>query len=220
MSMTPADVRAQQFRVVFRGYDVEQVDAFLDRVQAALRTQPPTAAPETPAAPPAPPAPAPDSTDGPSRALRVLEAAERAGEQLVASAHRDADDILAIARGEADELRTTSADEGARIRAQARADAAEALAEARTRADDVLAAARDEAARLELEVAQWHRREIDELDARRLSLTAEVERLEAQERTCRDRLQRALQDTLRQVTDGFAAELLPPQMTPQMTPLR
>lgn len=36
MSITPADIETQTFPVVFRGYKVESVDAFLDRLQADL----------------------------------------------------------------------------------------------------------------------------------------------------------------------------------------
>ena len=36
MSIDPAVVRAQEFRVVFRGYDVEEVDAFLDWIEQQL----------------------------------------------------------------------------------------------------------------------------------------------------------------------------------------
>ena len=219
MGMTPADVRAQQFRIAFRGYDVEQVDAFLDRVAAALSDRTAPAAP--PMADPAAGATTDSATgataviehpvDVPARALRVLEAAEHAAEQLVLSARGDADHLLAAARTEAEQLRTSASEEAARIRTQARSEAAETVAETRTRADEVLANARDEAARLEREVTEWHRREIDELDDRRLALTAAVERLEAQERVCRERLQRALQETLRQVTERFAPELVPAQ---------
>ncbi len=36
MPLDPAQIRDQAFRIVFRGYDVASVDAFLDRVEVEL----------------------------------------------------------------------------------------------------------------------------------------------------------------------------------------
>jgi cell division initiation protein len=37
MDITPLDIQNRQFRVKFRGFDVKEVDAFLEQVAAALR---------------------------------------------------------------------------------------------------------------------------------------------------------------------------------------
>ena len=36
MALTPIEVENTQFRVAFRGYAIDEVDAFLDRVQSEL----------------------------------------------------------------------------------------------------------------------------------------------------------------------------------------
>jgi cell division initiation protein len=38
MNITPLDIQSRQFRVKFRGFDVKEVDAFLEQVAEALRT--------------------------------------------------------------------------------------------------------------------------------------------------------------------------------------
>ena len=103
MPIAPAAVRAQEFRVVFRGYDVEEVDAFLDWIEQEL-THP---AEGSHGVAPADPAPA-----DPGRAVRTLLHAERAAEQMLAEAaaeaavirdraHAEARGIVADARAEA-----------------------------------------------------------------------------------------------------------------------
>lgn len=83
MSMTPADISAQQFRVALRGYAVEEVDAFLDTVETELSRLVASEA---------------------SRASTVLESAARVAEQLVAEARAQAEDLQAWARAELSRL--------------------------------------------------------------------------------------------------------------------
>src|SRR3954453_16693663 len=101
MPLTPEDVQNKRFSTVrFKeGYDEEEVDAFLDEVEAELRrllgensdlrTSPPAAAApmEAPVAqaPPAPPRAAP--TEEPSEAaLRTLLLAQRTADEAIAQA--------------------------------------------------------------------------------------------------------------------------------------
>lgn len=91
MPIDPADIRAQEFRVVFRGYDIEEVDAFLDRLEEELAGPTGGAAAGTPAADGGPP----------TAALRTLVHAERMAEQLLAEATAEATAIRAQARAEA-----------------------------------------------------------------------------------------------------------------------
>ncbi|WP_158579880.1 DivIVA domain-containing protein [Geodermatophilus marinus] len=112
MPIDPAALRSQQFRVVFRGYDVEEVDAFLDRLEEQL-------------ARPAevPTAPEDDGPGGlPGRAVRTLLHAEQMAEQ-----------VLAEATAEATAVRTRAQEEAEAILADARARAAQLTAGAHLR---------------------------------------------------------------------------------------
>jgi cell division initiation protein len=99
----PAAVRAQEFRVVFRGYDVEEVDAFLDWIEQEL-TAPAGAAPADPA---------PGGAS--ARAVRTLLHAEQMLADAAAEAaaireraHAEARGIVADARAEAAHLVATA----------------------------------------------------------------------------------------------------------------
>jgi len=143
MSLTAADVHDTQFRVVFRGYDIAAVDAFLDAVQEELTRL--AASVEHPTSAPAPhPARAEADTaalggrhahngDGSTRAVQTLRLAEQIADQIVASAGAEADQVQAQAR-----------DTAAELVARAKAEAETTLAEAQTQAESMLASARAE----------------------------------------------------------------------------
>ena len=126
MPIDPAEIRDQEFRVVFRGYDIGEVDAFLDRIEEELTRPSGDAGAGTPAA-----------ADGapPTAALRTLVHAERMAEQLLAEATAEATAIRAQARAEA-----------AAVLADARAEAAQVVGAAsrrpRPEIDDLVARGR------------------------------------------------------------------------------
>jgi DivIVA domain-containing protein len=111
MPLTPEDVQKKQFSTVrFKeGYDEEEVDAFLDEVEAELRrllaehqslsrvaqSAPAAAAPAAPAAPPPPVAPAEDPNE---TALRTLLLAQRTADEAIAQARAEAEQVVAQAR--------------------------------------------------------------------------------------------------------------------------
>ncbi|MCU0266889.1 MAG: DivIVA domain-containing protein [Actinomycetia bacterium] len=129
MPLTPEDVRNKQFSTVRlrEGYEMDEVDAFLDEVEAELTrllrenedlharlaaaarqpVAPPAPAVEAPAPPPAPvpvaaaaaaAAPAVAPTDS---AVRMLELAQRTADEHVAQAKAEADRLVSDARLEA-----------------------------------------------------------------------------------------------------------------------
>lgn len=111
MALTPEEIEQHTFRERFRGYDPDEVDAFLDRVVSALRTleqERDAAVAERDRA---------QAGAGESEELlrRTLVSAQRTAEQTVAEANADAD----------------------RIRGRAQERAAQILSEARTQAHDV-----------------------------------------------------------------------------------
>src|SRR4051794_11319495 len=123
MPLTPEDVQNKRFTTTrFRpGYDEDEVDAFLDEVEAELTrllqenktlaarasavAAAPQAAPAQAAPPPPPeskPAPTPEPTPevggGQDAALRTLLLAQRTADEAIAQARKDADQIVAEAR--------------------------------------------------------------------------------------------------------------------------
>ncbi len=118
--LTPADVANKQFKITFRGYSLDEVDGFLDEIEAelgrlmrdnaALREAPPAqAAPvlppvfaqPTPAPAPTPAPSAPSNEDGQQAALRTLLLAQRTADEAVAEARADAARIVAEAEARA-----------------------------------------------------------------------------------------------------------------------
>jgi DivIVA domain-containing protein len=122
--IAPADIENQTFRIVFRGYDVLEVDAFLERIQKELARP----AGDGPASGDGPPGSgAASARDGdsadpetalPARALRILRHAEQM-----------ADHMLAEAAVEAEQIRMQAQAEGEQIVAGARAESSRAEAE-------------------------------------------------------------------------------------------
>jgi DivIVA domain-containing protein len=177
VALTPIEVENTQFRVAFRGYAIDEVDAFLDRVQSELarllsEPQPAQAAPAGSAAP------APVGTEGQEAALRTLLLAQRT-----------ADEAVAEARAEAEQIRTA-----------AREEAEATLASAREEAERVLAASRAEAAGLDEQIAQRLEAALGDLDRRRQRLEASIEELRAFEREYRTRLRAYLEGQLRELS--------------------
>src|SRR5437763_6576917 len=112
MQLTPEDVQKQQFTTVrFKeGYDEEEVDAFLDEVEAELRrllgenselrSQPASPAAPTTSAAPVPAAAAPPPSAAPAEepseaALRTLLLAQRTAHEAIAQAKAEAEQIVA-----------------------------------------------------------------------------------------------------------------------------
>jgi DivIVA domain-containing protein len=173
VTITPADVEAQTFPIVFRGYKVEAVDAFLDRLRDDLGRMLPdpastaaTAAASTDRAagfpdqaarlvdPPVGP-----GTDTAARAVRTLARAEEMAEQMLAEAVAEAEGIRARAHGEAEEI---------------------------------VGAARVESGRVESELQARRQRELGALVMQAQQLRAEIDRLGGLERRYRDGLQELL----------------------------
>lgn len=112
MALTPQDIQAVQFATVKMktGYDMEDVDAFLDKVEAeiagllaenaSLKEQLRVSQAQAPAAVTAPvPVVAPVSTETPSeQAVRMLDLAQKTADETVASAKKEAESIVANAQ--------------------------------------------------------------------------------------------------------------------------
>jgi DivIVA domain-containing protein len=191
MPLTPEDVRNKQFTTVRlrEGYDEDEVDAFLDEVEAELtrlykesadlRAQLATAQtrPQSKTAPPVPtptptreaaPVPAaaatPAGDGGADAATRILQLAQRTADEAVAEARSKADRIINEARGQADKM----------------------LSEARTRTEA-----------MDREGRERQQAMVGSLEQQRVDLERQVENLRAFEREYRTRLKSYLESQLR-----------------------
>ena len=167
MPLTPTDVANKQFRIAFRGYSLDEVDAFLDEVETELSRllrdnaglkdgSGPSSALAAPAAAPEPaPRPAP-GLEGQEQALRTLLLAQRTADEAIAEARAEADQMVTAARTEAEaalgsarsEATSTldsSRSEAERTLGSARAEAGSTLGKARSEAESTLVKARSEA---------------------------------------------------------------------------
>jgi cell division initiation protein len=176
VTIAPDEIEAQQFRVMFRGYDVEQVDAFLDRMQQEFTRLLAEREPGTEPVPDENPSatsdsPADEAAPGPpARALRTLLRAEQMADQMIADAESEADEI----------------------RAQAQADRQQALAETRA-----------EVARVHADLTVQREQEIGALLVRLEQLQSEVARLDDLESRAREGLQRWIDQHQRLLTAGM-----------------
>src|SRR6266542_4595924 len=216
MPLTPADVRNKQFSTtrLRPGYDEEEVDTFLDEVEAELdrliqeneelraklaeclrgkvpaltspviEPKPDLMAPEPPALEPKQPEPA---MMGMPPAEDNMDTAAR----VLALAQQTADQAIADARREADETL-----------GRARREADEILGKARRQAEQITSDARARAESLERDAQERHRQAMGSLVQQREELERRVDDLRAFEREYRSRLKAYLEGQMRDLEAG------------------
>lgn len=113
MALTPSDVQQKTFGPELRGYNMDEVDDFLDEIVGTLteyerrlaaasdKARRAEVAPGTPPAPTTAAAPAPDE----SVISRTLVTAQQAADSLLENAQTEADSLVARARADADDLK-------------------------------------------------------------------------------------------------------------------
>ena len=197
MPLTPEDVSNKRFTPVRlrEGYDMGEVDQFLDEVEAELarltkenddlRVQlsqvqsggAPTEA-FTPPAPVAEPEPV-VAAAAPVETIRV---------ETVPEASNAAARLLEIATRNADELVEDAKDQADKIIGEARTKAERLESESKTKADRMEADARTRAQMLDSETAERRQQMFGDLERERDKLSGEVDRLRSFEREYRSRL--------------------------------
>lgn len=206
MPLTPEDVSNKRFTPVRlrEGYDMGEVDQFLDEVEAELarltkenddlrsklsaaqtgsapapaRTPEPAKVEEKPA--PAPtPAPVAAPAAAPAETIRVetVPQASNAAARLLELATRNADELVDEAKNEAD-----------KIVGAARTKAERLEAESKAKADRLEADARQRSQMLDSETAERRQQMFGDLEKERDKLSGEVETLRSFEREYRSRL--------------------------------
>ncbi|MFC6694422.1 DivIVA domain-containing protein [Nocardioides daphniae] len=215
MPLTPEDVSNKRFTPVRlrEGYDMGEVDQFLDEVEAELArltkenddlraklAAAQNAAPATPtpyaiqAVEPEPePEPvAPEPVYAPEPVAPVVAAQPPAQETLrvetVAEASNAAARLLEIATRNADELVDSAKNEADRIVGEARTKAERLESESKGKADRLEAEARQRAQMLDAETAERRTQMFGALETERDKLNGEVETLRSFEREYRSRL--------------------------------
>jgi DivIVA domain-containing protein len=233
MPLTPEDVSNKRFTPVRlrEGYDMGEVDQFLDEVEAELarltkenddlRSKLAAAQSGAPVPAPAPvveekkpePAPIPEPVvaASPVETLRVetVPDASNAAARLLEIATRNADELVEEAKNEAD-----------KIIAEARTKSERLDVESRTKADRLEADARTRAQMLDSETAERRRQMFGELETERDKLNAEVERLRSFEREYRSRLKSYFSQQLEALNTGSEAPTSSGEETPAPKRLR
>ena len=213
MALTPEDVSNKRFTPVRlrEGYDMGEVDQFLDEVEAELArltrensdlraklaavqsgdSAPAEAAPEpvVEAAPPTPtptpepaPAPVPVAAAAPEPATQTLRV------ETVPQASNAAARLLELATRNADEVVEMAKDEADKIVGEARTKAERLDAESKSKADQLEADARTRAQMLDSETSERRKVMFGDLERERDKLQTEVEGLRSFEREYRSRL--------------------------------
>jgi DivIVA domain-containing protein len=207
MPLTPEDVSNKRFTPVRlrEGYDMGEVDQFLDEVEAELArltrenedlraklssaqasggaTAAPVKAPEPEKAPE--PASAPAPAAAPAAAAAPVEEIKVT---TVADASSAAARLLEIATRNADELVGEAKDTADKIVGEARTKAERLESEAKSKADRLESDARTRSQMLDSETAERRRQLFGDLEKEKDKLSAEVEGLRTFEREYRSRL--------------------------------
>jgi len=234
MPLTPADVHNVAFKkppIGKRGYDEEEVDAFLDEVERELarlieennelRAQVERGGGRPPAGPGADPRLAAEINELKmqlDRTQRDKQEAERAARSMQAEieAMRTGGPVPPGAPvgpdGEQQALRVLmmaqrTADDHV---SDARREADKVLSEARAKAEEVTRDARAKADALERDARQRHQEAMGGLDAKRTALSKHIEELKQFEREYRTRLKAYLESQLRDLEgrgQGLEAEI-------------
>jgi DivIVA domain-containing protein len=218
MPLMPADVRNKQFSTtrLRPGYDEEEVDAFLDEVEArldeliqeneelraklaeVLRGKPvglnaphPEPVPEMMV--PEPPRHEPERRPEPMMAMKPVEDNMDTAARVLALAQQTADQAIADARREADETL-----------GRARREADDILTKARRQSEQITGDARARAESLERDAQERHRQAMGSLVQSREELERRVDDLRAFEREYRSRLKAYLEGQLRDLEAGAA----------------
>jgi len=237
MPLTPADVRNKQFSTtrLRPGYDEEEVDAFLDEVEAeldrliqeneelrsklaevlrgggkpAMALSSPLSDPKSDMMMPEPPMEQPMMRRPEpmmDRPYQVEDNMDTAA-RVLSLAQQTADQAIADARREADETL-----------GRARREADEVLTKARRQAEQITGDARARAESLERDAQERHRQAMGSLVTQREELERRVDDLRAFEREYRSRLKAYLEGQLRDleagVTDSGQFPAMPPAGPP------
>ena len=226
MPLTPEDVSNKRFTPVRlrEGYDMGEVDQFLDEVEAELARltkenddlrsklsaaqsgAPVPAAPEPVVEKTPEPEPAPVPVAAPAPVVAAASPVETIRVETVPEASNAAARLLEIATRNADELVEDAKNEADKIIAEARTKSERLDVESRTKADRLEADARTRAQMLDSETAERRRQMFGDLEKERDKLNGEVENLRSFEREYRSRLKSYFSQQLESLNTGSESQ--------------
>jgi DivIVA domain-containing protein len=237
MPLTPEDVSNKRFTPVRlrEGYDMGEVDQFLDEVEAelarltrenddlraklsaaqsgavdsAMAPMPEPPAPEPMAAAPAPepePEPEPVPTQQTPAAGAVAAGVETIRVETVGDASNAAARLLELASRNADQLVEDAKSEADKIVGEARTKAERLEGESKSNADKLEADARGRAQSLDSETAERRTQLFGDLERERDTLSHEVDNLRAFEREYRSRLKTYFSQQLEALESSASAD--------------
>jgi DivIVA domain-containing protein len=227
MPLTPEDVSNKRFTPVRlrEGYDMGEVDQFLDEVEAELARltrenedlrsklsaaqqgggSTPAPAPTLEKAPE--PVKAPEPTPAPAPA--VVAPPETIKVTTVADASSAAARLLEIATRNADELVGEAKDQADKVIGEARTKAERLESESKVKADRLESDARTRSQMLDSETAERRQQLFGDLEKEKEKLNAEVENLRSFEREYRSRLKSYFQQQLSALDGSGEGGILP-----------
>lgn len=228
MPLTPEDVRNKRFTPVRlrEGYDMGEVDQFLDEVEAELERltleneelrakvaaassgeQTSRIAPaERRFEPPAEPVVAPEPVRTPEPPRVVTAAPPGMPQPSIGDASSAAARLLEIASTNADQLMEAAKEEADRILGEARVRADRITGESQSKAERVETDARVRAQKLDEETSERRSHALAGIDRERAELQREIDHLRAYEREYRARLKNYFQTQLDQLSANDSAE--------------
>jgi DivIVA domain-containing protein len=235
MPLTPADVRNKQFSTtrLRPGYDEEEVDAFLDEVEAELdrliqeneELRAKLAEVLRGGGKPAMALSSPLSDPKPDMMMSEPPMEQRRPEPMMMDRMHPVEDnmdtaarVLSLAQQTADQAIADARREADETLGRARREADEVLTKARRQAEQITGDARARAESLERDAQERHRQAMGSLVTQREELERRVDDLRAFEREYRSRLKAYLEGQLRDleagVTDSGTFPAMPPAAQP------
>ncbi len=223
MELTAKAIEEAEFRQTFRGYDVDQVDDFLEQVAAgvdALTKQLAAVSTGEPSAAPAPKADAaPVAGDAPAEAAPPVQ--PTAGPKSIEDNTDELRRTLILAQRTADAAIREAKEEAARLVAEARNSSNQQIAEADAQAKKLVADAEAKAAAIVAEAERQalehsttsHNRlraEIEALEGTREQLRSDANVLDRHVEEQRQQLRGTLTELQRLIDDPHSFRLVPP----------
>ncbi|CAN5181662.1 cell wall synthesis protein Wag31 [soil metagenome] len=245
MPLTPADVHNVAFKkppIGKRGYDEDEVDAFLDLVEAELarlieenadlksqladldragppqriveERPPPVAPTPAPFVPPAAPTQAVGEQDDHSRASRVLALATETADRHVHEAKAQADQMVNEARSSSEKVLGDAKAKSDQLLGEARSKSEGLLSDAKNRSEAVERDARTKAATLTQDAERRQSEILGNLEQQKGALEKRIDELRSFEREYRTRLKSYLETQLRDLEGKASAEPSPDGQRP------
>ena len=222
MPLTPEDVRNKRFTPVRlrEGYDMGEVDQFLDEVEAELQrlTQEIDGLRSSLGTSSSTPSVSMQKDAGGSDAAVAQPGAQTPPVTTVSQASGAAARLLELATRNADEVVAEANEQSDLILAEARTKAERLESEARTKADGLENDSRARAQQLDTETDQRRQQLFAQLERDRDSLVREVEQLRSFEREYRSRLKGYFANQLAQLEGDEEATASLPGSEPEQAP--